>query len=312
MSKVFITGITGFLGSNIAGYLVNNGHTIAATYRGSSSKSLCADFEDKITWILQDDSNWAEKATAFNPDIIIHGAWLGVGHLDRNVWDTQLENISFIKEILLIAKNAGTQKFIALGSQAEYGVFDGCVTEDHPVNPTEAYGAVKVICTELVKQFCGAHKIDWFWLRLFSFFGKGESDKWLIPTLVKKLLTIDHMDLTPGEQKYAYLYVEDLGRAINNIITVSGWSGIYNISGKYPVSLKNLITSIRDQINPAFKLNFSKLDYRKGQAMHMQGDVTKFVAQFGEFEVSDFKSSLALTVEAIKRKIKEGSVNESI
>ncbi len=305
MSKVFITGITGFLGSNIASYLVSNGHNIAGTYRSSSSKSLCADFEDQVTWILQDDAGWVEKATAFSPDIIIHGAWLGVGHLDRNVWESQMANIDFIKQILLIAKNAGTKKFIALGSQAEYGIFDGCVTEEHPLKPTEAYGAVKVICTELVKQFCNANKIDWFWLRLFSFFGKGESDKWLIPILVNKLLTADHMDLTPGEQKYAYLYVDDLGKAINNIITIDGLSGVYNISGKHPISLKNLIKTIRDQINPAFKLNFAKLEYRDNQAMHMQGDVTKFVKQFGEFEMSDFKESLALTVNKLKEQIKD-------
>lgn len=302
MSKVFITGITGFLGSNIAAYLLSNGHSIAATYRSSSSKALCADFEDQVTWILQNDADWANKVVAFKPDIIIHGAWLGVGHQDRNVWESQLQNIDFIKQILLIAKNAGTKKFIALGSQAEYGAFDGCVTEDHPLKPTEAYGAVKVICTELVKQFCNANSIDWFWLRLFSFFGKGESDKWLIPTLVNKLLTTDHMDLTPGEQKYAYLYVEDLGRAVNNIITINGKSGVYNISGKSVISLKTLITTIRDQINPSFELNFGKLDYRQGQPMHMQGDVAKFVEQFGEFEQSDFDEALALTVNLLKNK----------
>jgi nucleoside-diphosphate-sugar epimerase len=302
MSKVFITGITGFLGSNIARYLINNGHTLAATYRERSSKSLCTDFEDQITWILQDEDNWAEKIVAFGPDVIIHGAWLGVGHEDRNVWESQLANIDFIKQILLIAKNSKASKFIALGSQAEYGLFDGCITEDYPLKPTEAYGAVKVICTELIRQFCNAHKIDWFWLRLFSFFGKGESDKWLIPTLVNKLLTTDHMDLTFGEQKYAYLYADDLGCATGKIINGNGESGVYNVSGRNTVSLKTLVTNIRDQINPSFKLNFGRLDYRENQPMHMQGNVAKFIEQFGEFEMSDFNKSLTLTVNLLKKK----------
>lgn len=305
MSKVFITGITGFLGSNIAAFLINQGHNIAATYRSSSSKVLCADFEDQVNWILQDDADWTQRIIEFAPDIIIHGAWLGVGHEDRNVWESQLANIDFIKQILLIAKAAGTKKFIALGSQAEYGLFDGCVTEEQPLKPTEAYGAVKVICTELVKQFCQANSIDWFWLRLFSFFGEGESEKWLIPTLVNKLLTTNYMDLTSGEQKYAYLYVEDLGRAVNNVINIDGQSGVYNISGKRPISLKVLLTTIRDQINPSFKLNFGKLDYRENQPMYMQGDVAKFVKQFGEFEMSDFDEALTLTVNALKNKKKD-------
>jgi nucleoside-diphosphate-sugar epimerase len=311
MAKIFITGITGFLGSNIAGYLVNNGHVIAATYRTSSSRILCASFEDKITWILQDDK-WGQRVVEFEPQIIIHSAWLGVAHDERNSWKIQLENVNFLKEILFIAQSVGTKKVISLGSQAEYGVFDGCINESHPLKPTEAYGCVKVICAELVKQFCDSNQIDWFWLRLFSFFGKGESDKWLIPTLVNKLLTTDHMDLTFGEQKYAYLYVEDLAVAINKIIMGNGQSGVYNISGKHLTSLKNLIENIRDQINPLFQLNFGQLEYRKNQPMHMQGDASKFVEEFGEFEVSDFNQFLSLTINHIKEQVIKRSRNEGI
>jgi nucleoside-diphosphate-sugar epimerase len=304
MAKIFITGITGFLGSNIAEYLIKEGHTIAATYRKTSSKKRCAGFENDIVWILQDDNDWCEKVINFKPEIIIHSAWLGVEHNERNLWEVQLTNIDFIKQILFIAKKVNAKKFISLGSQAEYGVFDGCITEHHPLNPTEAYGCVKVICTELVRQFCTSHNINWFWLRLFSFFGKGQSDEWLIPNLVNKLLTTDHMDFTPGEQKYAYLYVEDLARAINSIVNINGPSGVYNISGKHLISLKNLIKNIRDQINPSFVLNFSKLEYRPNQPMWMQGDVSKFTEQFGEFELSGFEESLMLTVSDIEKQFK--------
>ncbi|WP_214071528.1 NAD(P)-dependent oxidoreductase [Mucilaginibacter sp. dw_454] len=312
MSRVFITGITGFLGSNIGRYLIEDGHTVAAIYRGTSSKKLCAGFEDQIDWILQDESNWTEKAEKFSPEIIIHSAWLGVSHLERNIWDKQLENIEFVKQLLLIAKSADTKKVIALGSQAEYGMFEGCVAESHQLKPTEAYGSVKIVCSELLKQFCNSNNIDWYWLRLFSVFGSGESENWLIPTLINKLLTSNYMDLTPGEQKYAYLYADDLGRAINNIIVNKGKSGVYNISAKQPVSLKNLVTTIRDQVNPKFELHFGKLEYRENQAMHIQGDVTKFIEAFGEFELSDFKQALALTIDSIKGQFKIKQANESI
>ncbi len=303
MANIFITGITGFLGSNIARYLLTGEHRIAATYRISSSKALCRDFEDNINWILQ-EGDWEEAVVKFKPDVIVHSAWLGVKHADRNLWESQIANINFIRQILFTAQKAGTKQFIGLGSQAEYGFFDGCITEDHPLDPTEVYGCVKVICSELVKQYCNYFNIKWYWLRLFSFFGKGESDKWLIPLLVNKLMTTDHMDLTLGEQKYAYLYVEDLGRAINNIIiTKKGRPGIYNISGKHVKTLKSIIENIRDQVNPRFQLNFGALDYRVNQSMFMQGDSSKFVKEFGEFDVSDFYSSLNLTIKHIKEQI---------
>ncbi|RWY50190.1 NAD-dependent epimerase/dehydratase family protein [Mucilaginibacter gilvus] len=306
MAKIFITGITGFLGSGIAQVLINQGHQLIANYRESSSKELCREFEGRVIWILQDDDNvWAEKVIAFSPSVIIHSAWLGVGHQDRDNWDVQSQNIDFLRIILTVVQKSGAPKFIGMGSQAEYGVYSGSINEDQPINPTEAYGRIKLVCAELVKQYCSQYGIDWYWLRLFSFFGKGEADHWLIPSLVKKIVNGESMDLTLGEQKYSYLYVSDLGLAVNKIITNSGKSGIYNISGKKVVVLRDLVKNIRDKINPSFSLNFGKLPYRVNQSMHMQGDSGKFVTEFGDFDVSDFDVAISDTVEYLKMKFKD-------
>ena len=308
MAKVFITGITGFLGSNIARVLINNGHNIMATRRDSSSLTLCADYVNSVSWVDQDaNGKWIDLVSAELPEVIIHSAWIGVGHAERNDWDSQYQNVNYLNQVLSIAKASRSAKFIGLGSQAEYGTFNGMVTENHPVNPTEAYGGMKVICSSIVNQFCKYHQIDWYWLRLFSFFGKGESDNWLIPAMVKRMQTETEMDFTPGEQKYAYLFVDDLGLAINNIILAKENSGIYNISGKKLLTLKYLIESIRNKVNNSFQLNFGALPYRANQSMHMQGDSAMFVKAFGEFDVSDFDNALADTIEYLKLRFSEKS-----
>jgi nucleoside-diphosphate-sugar epimerase len=306
MGKVFITGISGFLGSNIAKVLLNNGHEVVANYRESSSKELCRGFEEKVTWILQDEqSEWIEKVIALLPSVVIHAAWLGVGHQDRNNWEIQSLNIDYLQKILTIAGKSSSKQFIGLGSQAEYGVYNGCIDEDHALAPTDAYGRVKLVCNELVKQYAVQYNINWYWLRLFSFFGKGEADNWLIPSLVKRMMNNNEMDFTAGEQKYSYLYVNDLGLAINKIITNGGKSGIYNISGKKVLALKDLIEFIRDNINSSFQLNFGRLPYRSNQSMHMQGNSERFVKEFGEFDVSDFDTSLLATIEYLAKKFKD-------
>ena len=312
MAKIFLTGITGFLGSNIAEFLIEHGHCVVAVYRLGSSRELCENYLDKVSWIILDENDkWVDEVIEKRPDVVVHSAWIGVGHKDRDDWQVQFLNIGFLEKLLLIAGKSSATKFIGLGSQAEYGVFDGCVDEMHQLNAKDAYGSVKIICSEIVKRYSGAHEFDWYWLRLFSFFGKGESENWLIPSLVKKILSGDHMDLTAGEQKYAYLYVNDLGVAINNIIINNGISGFYNISGKTLIPLKYLVENIKEKINPSFKLNFGILPYRTNQSMHLQGDPSKFIEEFGEFEVSDFDGSLLRTIEYLKDKFKI-QINESI
>jgi len=303
MAKVFITGITGFLGSSIAQYLSDNGHEIIGLYRHGSSLKLLKTIENKVTLVLQ-DNDWVNDIISCKPQIVVHAAWAGVSHNDRDNWDSQLLNIDYLKQVLTIGKDSGAIKFIGLGSQAEYGTFNGMIDENYPANPKEAYGCVKIICTEFVKQYCNYYNMNWYWLRLFSFYGKGESERWLIPSLVKKMITEKEMDLTEGEQKYAYLYVGDLGFAINNIIVNSGRSGVYNISGSSLIKLRDLVERIKGIVNKSFRLNFGKLPYRANQSMHIQGDSSKFKKEFGEFEVSNFDTSLSATINGLIKRFK--------
>lgn len=305
MAKVLITGATGFLGSNIAEFLLDQGHDIIATYRSTSSRKLCGNFENNIYWVNQDNKSWEDEIIDLKPEVVIHSAWLGVTHQDRDNWESQFSNIKYLEQLLIVAQKAAVTKFISLGSQAEYGVYNGIIDETEPCRPFQAYGCVKIICSELVRQFCSYHQIDWYWLRLFSFFGKGESENWLIPSLVKKMLTAEEMDLTAGEQKCSYLYVKDMALAIENIICATGPSGIYNISGDKLITLKDLIEKIRNELKPGFQLNFGNLPYRSNQVMHMQGSSAKFIKEFGVFAVSDFDESLSSTIKYLSEDLKE-------
>ncbi|WDF54703.1 NAD-dependent epimerase/dehydratase family protein [Mucilaginibacter sp. KACC 22063] len=303
MAKIFITGITGFIGSNIARVLVDKGHHIIALYRASSKLELCDDYKQKITWLLDSDEALILKLKQFAPSIFIHSAWIGVTYEERNNWDSQFKNIEYLNKLLEIAKEAGVKQFISLGSQAEYGHMEDVVKEDAANCPTVAYGRIKVICSEVVKQFCEHHGLSWYWLRLFSFFGPGESSKWLIPSLVKTMISESHMDMTAGEQRYAYLYVNDLGTAINLIIEKSGKSGIYNISGKTVLSIKQLAERVREIVNPFFKLNFGALPYRSNQPMCVLGSSDKFIKEFGDFEHTNFDHALSTTVTHLKNSL---------
>ena len=51
MHKVLITGITGFLGSNIAKNLIDNDIQVIGLKRESSDIWRCQEFKEKILWI---------------------------------------------------------------------------------------------------------------------------------------------------------------------------------------------------------------------------------------------------------------------
>lgn len=297
MRKVLITGITGFLGSHIADILCQKNIEVIGLKRANSDTWRCKEFEDRIDWVNLDDLNdWKKIIIQKNPDSIVHSAWIGVEAKDRDNWIEQGKNINLLIDLLDLSKSFKMEKFIFLGSQAEYGSVEGVIDENFAVNPTSAYGSIKLACLEILKTYATQNNINWLWLRIFSIFGEKESQSWLIPSIVQTMKQKSEMDFTKGEQKYAYMYAKDFSRIILSLLEKNINSGIYNVSFTEVILLKSLIESIRDQINPTFKLNFGAIPYRGNQSMHIQGDTTKLFNEIGTFEFTDFNVALSNTL----------------
>lgn len=273
--RIFLTGATGFLGSHIARKLIESNHHLILSCREKSDFTRCQDFKNKAIWINLNSPEWKSEIEKFQPEIIINIAWQGVESTSRENWSMQIENIIFQQKLLDIAEKTKVKTFIGFGSQAEYGDMLHPPEETDPVNATTAYGAIKLAALQIVKSFCEKYNINWIWLRLFSFFGEEESDNWLIPSIIKKIKENELLELTPGEQQVAYIYVKDLAEITATIIESEIPSGVYNISGDQLISIKELVTKIRNLVNPEYKLNFGTIPYRKNQPMKIIGNTDK-------------------------------------
>lgn len=303
--KAFVTGASGFIGAYLVKALVDDGHEVLCLKRPNSKLNGLESYKEKVLWVDNSD-DWKSRFHDFNPTIVYNLAWNGVAAVDRIVWSKQVSNIYLQQELLDIALETKCKKFVGIGSQSEYGNFTKKIEESDPINPKTAYAAVKSASQTILRSFCEIHDMDWFWFRLFPLFGPHEADRWLIPSLIKSISNEDHMDLTPGEQKLAYLYVGECAKAIEMAIYADGKSGIYNICSDNPTSLKDLVSKIRDAINPSFKLNFGALPYRYGQCMYMEGDTTALRKNIYNLNTSNFDERLYETIEFYLKKYNDG------
>ncbi|TDO21965.1 NAD-dependent epimerase/dehydratase family protein [Pedobacter duraquae] len=299
MLKVIITGITGFLGSHIAERALAENIIVIGLKRKSSSIWRCEHFKERVDWVNIEDG-YEDILVRKSADILIHAAWMGVEAKDRDNWVEQTKNITFFSEILTIVKRSKIEKVICLGSQAEYGFMEGAISEEASTGANGAYGAVKLASLHLFRSFSEIYQTKWIWLRLFSVFGENEGSNWLIPSLAAKMQSGVEFDLTLGEQRYAYLYVKDFAEITCRILKQEIVSGIYNVSGDEPRSLKEMVESIRNIIKPDFRLNFGALAYRPNQSMYLEGDMTKLTSQIGKFNFTNFNVALLATLKGSK------------
>ena len=302
--KILLTGTSGFLGSHIAKYLLNFDFDLIALKRTTSDLSRCKSFKNKITWINFDTEGvWKEKVIKLKPKYIIHSAWIGVDSEGRDDIIKQTKNISFLSDLLYVSKSTNLTKFINFGSQAEYGVLNRKVSEDFEANPTNLYGVTKLASQQILKTFCKLNKIDWVWLRLFSFVGENQNSNWLIPQLISKITNKKTLDMTMGHQKYSFMDVKDFSSIILKILNSNIESGVYNVSSEEPYTIRELSNLISSKLNVPQKINWGVLPYRLNQSMHIEGDMTKLKNQIGEFNLVTLSYSLEKLISKNKKNI---------
>lgn len=293
--KIFVTGATGFIGSYVVKELLSQNHEILCLKRETSDLFRLSDCKHVFNWVNTTD-DWHNSFIEFRPEVVLNLAWDGVSSLERGIWAKQVHNIVFQQEILDLSLECGVKKFIGAGSQSEYGDFEGTIDEEYPVNPRTAYAAAKVACLDILKSFCEINNIEWYWFRLFPLFGPFESDKWLIPSLIKTMCTSEYMDLTPGEQQLPYLYVGECAKAMVSPLYINDKSGIYNVCADNPQPLRELVTMIKNKVNPDFKLNFGALKYRYGQSMFMGGCTDKLSSNLFRLDTISFEERIDETI----------------
>ena len=295
--KIFVSGATGYLGYHLVKVAINQGHEVLCLRRPTSRSLFESEIENKIKWVFNDEE-LKSAVIDFQPDVLFHAAWGGVRGSDRN-------NIEIQKENLVMSHNLFTlypyKQIMAIGSQAEYGYYNDIISEDHTLKPTMEYAKAKIQCCKDLQHYCEQNNIEWQWIRIFTVFGEKQTGG-LIKLAIEKCLNGERsFDTTPGEQKYSYLYAEDFGKAICNMLGCKGKSGIYNLSQPQCLkSNKEILENVKTLTKSDIHLNFGAMPYPEGQVMLMDGSVNKFEKAFGAVPYSDFNTALEHTINSFK------------
>lgn len=297
--KLFVTGASGFVGAALTRIALADGHELVAPVRPGSPARRLADLEGRYQRLdvdLTDQEALAAAVVSHRPDAIVHLAWAGVGNALRFDRLQITENIATVVTLVEAAAQAGTQAFIGVGSQGEYGA-GSTMAEDCLPTPTTLYGAAKVAALFLSRQLAVQDGLRHAWLRLFSTYGPDDNDGWLIPMLVQEMLAGRRPKTTQGTQFWDYLYVDDVARGILAAATTPTAEGVFNLGSGEAVQVRAVVETIRDRAAPGMELVFGEIPFRPDQVMHMQADNSRLRAATGWAPQVGIDEGLARTVD---------------
>lgn len=152
------------------------------------------------------------------------------------------------------------------------------------------------------------YNIKHIWTRIFSVYGPYDGEKTMVMNSIKMMLDEKTSPLyTKGEQKWDYIYVEDVAKAMYLIAEKGISNSIYCIAQGETHSLYEYIFKIRDYIDKSIIPSLGKIPYSDGQVMNLIADINKLKKDTGFEPDFTFDEGIKKTIKWYKesRKIYE-------
>jgi dTDP-glucose 4,6-dehydratase len=199
--RALITGSTGFIGKNLCEYLENHGIEFDTVGRD---------------WLVP---------IGYNYDFIFYLA--GEVRKTEDMFDA---NVNLLYKMLCRFIHMKDSIFVYVGSSSEYGPMGVSMQESDLINPTNLYDATKGMGTLLCQGFARQFEKMIVIVRPSSVYGKYERPEKFIPTVIRKIVAGEAIDLYPGV--HDWVHVEDFIDAIFTIMedAPSLCGPIYNVS----------------------------------------------------------------------------------
>ena len=302
MAKIIVTGATSFIGVPLINGLLKNHNEVVAVVRPHSKNLSRLKIQTGLTVIACPLTNMdmLPELIGGQADIFYHLAWDGTRVPQRD--DENLQHHNYIAALAAFqaAGKLGCQKFVGVGSQAEYGRTKGIVTEDYPALPLTEYGKAKLRAHKEIEALGRQTGIKVVWPRIFSLYGSFDFSGTLIMSALQKMLQNQELAMTAGTQNWNYLFVNDAAKMLTLLGTNDCASGTYNLASLDNRPLKNYIEEMKMIVQSDSHLNFGAIPYGKEGQVSFVASVAKFQKNFPDFKFTTFAQGVRQLMEVIK------------
>lgn len=256
--RVYITGITGFVGSHLTDLLLSQVE-IHGLVRWRSSKDNIQHCLNKVNLHLGDlldPHSLRATLKQAQPDVIFHLAAESLVPYSFNApvstLSTNCIGTCNLLETICSMKDTGeltTDPIIHIcGSGAIYGkVPGGEITENAPIRPTSPYAVSKACQDMLGLQYHVSRNLKTIRSRMFTHTGPRHAEVFVVPAFAKQIAEIEAGTRQPvihvGDLSSTrnFMDARDAVKAYWYLVNKCEYGEVYNISGGETMSIKDML-----------------------------------------------------------------------
>lgn len=245
MSKILVTGATGFTGGHLCKRLVSDGEQVVAFVRSSSNTRALAEIGVECRVVdIRDQQSVNEHF--FDIDRVYHiaAAWRSE-HADRE--EFHRVNVDATRNLLEAAKAAKVQRFVHCSTVGVQGDIDEPpADEEYRFQPGDHYQETKLEGELLAREYF-SNGLPGAVFRPVGIYGPGDT-RFL--KLFRPVNKGTFVMVGSGKTLYHMTYIDDL---IDGIILVGtrkeAIGEVFTLAGKEYTTLKELVNSIADALD---------------------------------------------------------------
>lgn len=301
--KWLVTGVAGFIGSNLLETLLKLDQTVVGLDNFSTGhkrnldevKGLVSPEQwNRFSFIEGDICHLEDCAKAVeNVDYVLHQAALG--SVPRSINDpisTNRSNIDGFLNMLHASKTQGVKSFTYAASSSTYGDHPALPKEEENIgNPLSPYAVTKYVNELYASVFSRSYSFHSVGLRYFNVFGPRQDPngayaavipKWTAAMIQDEVIHING----DGETSRDFCFVENAVQAniLAAVTTGLKQSEVINVACNDRTSLNELFALLRDEL----KNHLVEYDrppnyraFRVGDVRHSQANISKANGLFG-------------------------------
>lgn len=294
--KWLVTGVAGFIGSNLLETLLQNNQLVVGLdnfstgYRRNLDEVQAA-VGDKWANFKFIEGDIRDIGTCHNAcggiDYVLHQAALG--SVPRSINDpiaTNGTNIDGFLNILVAARDAAVKSFTYAASSSTYGDHPALPkVEDEIGKPLSPYAVTKYVNELYAEVFSNTYGFKAIGLRYFNVFGKRQDPDGAYAAVIPKWTAamIKHETVFingDGQTSRDFCFVQNAVEAnfLAACASEEAKNQVYNVAVGDRTELNSLFSCIRNTLKMNgvnYELDPEYRDFRRGDVRHSQADINK-------------------------------------
>lgn len=303
MEKVFITGAAGFIGQKLILSLLEQHIEI---YAVTFPSEVCKLPENRrihpVPGDLEQIDGIEKQLEGITFDVVFHLAWSGVGAAYKNDAYMQIKNIPFALKIMEIARMHGCSRIVCTGSVSEYAYVGTAVNGKQRPCPSDMYSATKAAVHIYCDLFARQYGINFNWILIPSIYGPGRNDNNLITYTIISLLNGKRPSYTKLEQKWDYIYIDDLIRTLILVAEHGKGNKVYVTGGGVARPMHEYVNIIKNKINSEADLGIGEIPYKTDKIDHAITDISELQEDTGYKPLVSFEEGICKTIDYFREK----------